>query len=318
MRNGLLRPGPDATYADGDDASWMDVDWASLQRPLEILGRRVNVLDTGRPADAEGPPLLFIHGWGSNWQSWLLTIPAFMGSRRCIALDLPGFGCSDMPAEPISIQGYAKTVDAVCDALGVDRVSAIGNSMGGFVGAELALAFRTRVERLVLVSAAGLSIEEVPPRALEAASRFFARLHPHVARFDNSVARRPRLRRAAMQSVVRYPERLSPALAHELILGSGKPGFVPAVKALLGYSFRERLGEIEIPVLVVWGENDMLVPVEDAQEYVRLIGPNARRIVFADTGHVPMIERPSRFHELLSEFLAGDPTPESEITGVST
>ena len=328
MRNGLLRPGPDATYADGDDASWMDVDWASLQRPLEVFteptspagtgGRRVNVLDTGEPADAAGPPLLFIHGWGSNWQSWLLSIPACMGTRRCIALDLPGFGCSDMPSEPISIQGYAKTVDRVCDALGVDRVSAIGNSMGGFVGAELALAFPTRVDRLVLVSAAGLSIEEVPPIALETASRFFARLHPHLARFDNAVARRPRLRRAAMQSVVRYPERLSPALAYELILGSGKPGFVPAVKAMVGYSFRERLREIEIPVLVVWGENDMLVPVEDAEEYVRLIGANARRIVFADTGHVPMIERPSRFHDLLSEFLAGDLTPESEITGVSS
>ena len=48
-----------------------------------------------------------------------------------------------------------------------------------------------------------------------------------------------------------------------------------------------------------------------------MIGPNARRVVFSDTGHVPMIERPSRFHELLSEFLAGDPTPESEIEGVS-
>ena len=62
-----------------------------------------------------------------------------------------------MPAEPITIQGYAKTVDAMCQALGVERVAVVGNSMGGFVGAELALAFPTRVERLVLVSAAGIS-----------------------------------------------------------------------------------------------------------------------------------------------------------------
>ena len=87
-RNALLRPGPDETYADGDDAAWMGVDWAALQRPIELLGREVNVVDTG----GAGPPLLFIHGWSANWQSWLLTLPAFMATHRCIALDLPGFG----------------------------------------------------------------------------------------------------------------------------------------------------------------------------------------------------------------------------------
>ena len=66
-----------------------------------------------------------------------------------------------MPSEPISIRGYAKTVDAMCDALGVERVSVVGNSMGGFIGAELALSFSTRVDRLVLVSAAGLTTEHM-------------------------------------------------------------------------------------------------------------------------------------------------------------
>src|SRR5215207_8001314 len=97
-----------------------------------------------------------------------------MGSRRCLALDLPGFGGSDMPAEPISIQGYAKTVDAMCRELGVERVAVVGNSMGGFIGAELALAFPTRVERLVLVSAAGLSITEMPREPLRAVTALFA------------------------------------------------------------------------------------------------------------------------------------------------
>jgi pimeloyl-ACP methyl ester carboxylesterase len=177
VRNGLLRPGPDDTYADGDDASWMDVDWCAQQRTLQLLGRTVNVLDTGEPPAGPGgdpTPLLFIHGWSSNWQSWLLTIPAFMGSRRCLALDLPGFGGSEMPAEPISIQGYAKTVDAMCVALGVERVAVVGNSMGGFIGAELALAFPTRVERLMLVSAAGLSITEIPHQPLRAVAAVFA------------------------------------------------------------------------------------------------------------------------------------------------
>jgi pimeloyl-ACP methyl ester carboxylesterase len=313
LRNVVRRQGADETYADADDATWREVDWTAMQRTVEVGGRAVNVLDTG----GDGPVLLWIHGLSANWQSWLLNIPQFMGSYRCVALDLPGFGLSDMPAEDISITGYAATVDAVCDVLGIDVVSVIGNSMGGFVGAELALAFPTRVERLVLVSAAGLSQENVRREPVLAVGRLLATGAAHTAAYQDTLARRPRLRRLALAGVVRYPERLSAALTHELFQGTGKPGFLPALEALLSYSFRDRLAGIEIPVLIVWGEFDMLVPVGDATEYATLIGANARRVVFNDTGHVPMIERPSRFNALLAEFLAGAPARESEVEGVS-
>jgi pimeloyl-ACP methyl ester carboxylesterase len=300
VRNGVLRPGPDETYADGDDAAWMDVDWQALQRWVEVEGRCVNVLDTG----GSGPPLLCIHGWSSNWQIFLLNIAAFMRTHRCLALDLPGFGASEMPAESITIQGYAKTVDAVCDALGVERVSVIGNSMGGFIGAELALSFDTRVDRLVLVSAAGLSTEHLAQTPSVVLARLVTAGFPYTRRFESAVVRRPRLRRAAMQWVVRYPEKLSVPLTQELVLSFGRPGFVPALKALLEYSYRDRLAAIEIPVLIVWGRNDLLVPVGDAERYRRLIGDNARVVIFEDTGHAPMIERPTRFNELVRGFLA--------------
>jgi pimeloyl-ACP methyl ester carboxylesterase len=313
VRNGVLRPGPDPTYADGDDATWLDVDWQSMQRPLELLGRRVNVLDTG----GSGPPLLFLHGWASSWQIFLLNIAAFSGTHRCLALDLPGFGASEMPSEPISIRGYAKTVDAMCDALGVEFVSVVGNSMGGFIGCELALSFGTRVDRLVLVAAAGLSTEQVARAPSIALARLIAAGFPYARRAEPAVVHRPRLRRAAMQWVVRYPEKLSVPLSQELVLGFGRPGFVPALAALLDYSYRERLGRIEIPVLIVWGSNDLLVPVGDARRYQRLIGDNARMVVFEDTGHAPMIERPSRFNELLRGFLAGEAEPEADVAGVA-
>ena len=313
LRNVVRRQGADETYADADDATWREVDWTAMQRTVEVGGRAVNVLDTG----GDGPVLLWIHGLSANWQSWLLNIPQFMGSYRCVALDLPGFGLSDMPAEDISITGYAATVDAVCVVLGIDVVSVIGNSMGGFVGAELALAFPTRVERLVLVSAAGLSQENVRREPVLAVGRLLATGAAHTAAYQDTLARRPRLRRLALAGVVRYPERLSVALTHELFQGAGKPGFLPALEALLSYSFRDRLAGIEIPVLIVWGEFDMLVPVGDATEYATLIGANARRVVFNDTGHVPMIERPTRFNALLAEFLAGAPARESEVEGVS-
>ena len=83
------------------------------------------------------------------------------------------------------------------------------------------------------------------------------------------------------------------------------------------YDYRDRLPEIEIPVLIVWGRDDLLVPVEDADKYAQLIGANARVVVFEDTGHVPMLERPSRFNELLRGFLAGEAVPESGVPGVA-
>jgi pimeloyl-ACP methyl ester carboxylesterase len=313
VRNAVVRPGADATYADGDDATWMGVDWPSLQRTVDVGGQRVNVLDTGGGDDA----LLFLHGWSSNWQIFLLNIPAFMDSHRVVSLDLPGFGASPMPEHGLSIRGYARLVDGVCDALGVERVTVVGNSMGGFIGAELALSFGTRVDRLALVSAAGLSTELLPRVPLLTAARVVAAGMPLASRIEAGVVHRPRLRRAAMQFVVRYPEKLSVPLAQELVLSAGKPGFVDGLAAIMDYSYRDRLPEIEIPVLIVWGRNDLLVPVGDAWRYARLIGANARVEVFEDTGHAPMLERPTRFNELLRAFLAGEAEPEAGVAGVT-
>ena len=311
-RSGLVRPAVDPTYADGDDSAWLDVDWRPLTRRLQVDGRGVNVIDSG----GDKPTLLFVHGLGGAWQNWLLNMPVFMDTHRVVALDLPGFGASEMPAGEISIQGYAKTLDAVCEQLGIDCPVLVGNSMGGFVGAEMALSFPTRVEKLVLVSAAGLSTEYFQREPLLAFARLWAAATTRTGVRSDAVVRRPRLRRLFLQSVVLYPERLSGPLTAELVQGAGKEGFVPALEALLGYSFRDRLAQIEVPVLIVWGRNDLLVPVRDADTFEALI-PDARKVIFEDTGHVPMLERPSRFNALLASFLAGDRSPERGVEGVS-
>jgi pimeloyl-ACP methyl ester carboxylesterase len=231
-----------------------------------------------------------------------------------LAVDLPGFGQSEMPVNGISINGYARILDALCQELGVEVLSLVGNSMGGFIGAELALAFPTRVERLVLVSPAGLSTEYLKREPLLTLARAYTMAGARKGLAGDTVVTRPRLRRLALQTVLRYPEKLSLPLTWELVQAAGKPGFVPALDALLSYSFRDRLAEIEVPVLLVWGRNDMLVPVGDANRYERLIGANARKVIFEDTGHVPMIERPSRFNGLLAEFLRTGAPSERAVT----
>jgi pimeloyl-ACP methyl ester carboxylesterase len=80
------------------------------------------------------------------------------------------------------------------------------------------------------------------------------------------------------------------------------PGFLLAMDALLSYDFRDRLGEIGCRTLIIHGEQDMLVPVEDAWEFRRLI-PASRLLILQDTGHVPMLERPQTFNDVVTEFL---------------
>jgi pimeloyl-ACP methyl ester carboxylesterase len=303
--NAIVRARPDATYADGDDASWMEIDWPALTRTVEVAGKPMRVVDTG----GDGPPLLLIHGLGGVWQNWLLTIPGFMGSHRVIAPDLPGFGESEMPVGRISIQSYARVIDELSSVLGLESPVVVGNSMGGFIGAELALAFPTRVQKLVLVSAAGLSVENLAKEPLMTVGRLMSVTATRAGAQAGILIRRPRLRRLFLQLVVRYPEKLSLPLASELVRGGSSPGFVGGLDAVLTYKIRERLSEIEVPTLIVWGRNDILVPVSDAATFRELIGDNARAVIFEDTGHLPMLERPSRFNELLRDFIAGGQTP---------
>jgi pimeloyl-ACP methyl ester carboxylesterase len=126
-----------------------------------------------------------------------------------------------------------------------------------------------------------------------------------VARSEH-VVRRPRLRHRALQLVARHPSRLKPDLAYELMQGGDKPGFMPSMEALLSYDFRDRLPEIRCPTLIVWGEEDILVPVRDAGEFERLV-PAAEKVVLEDTGHIPMVERPSTFNDCLLDFIAQSP-----------
>jgi pimeloyl-ACP methyl ester carboxylesterase len=289
---------------------WRDIDWREHLRWVEVDGRPVNLVDIG-----DGPPLVFVHGLSGSWQNWLENIPAFCADHRVIAVDLPGFGESPMPRDEITISGYGRWLDRLCDVLDIEGAAVVGNSMGGFIAAETAITFPHRVERLVLVSAAGLSIEHQRndgiQRLLERSEAMAQNAFDWGLKRADWLLRRPRGRKLLMLLVAAHPERLHPALVREQINGAGKPGFVPALDALTSYPIRDRLDEIGCPTLVVWGRKDMLVPVKDAHEFDRLI-PDSRLIIYEDTGHVAMLERPERFNADLREFLAEQPSGDRE------
>jgi pimeloyl-ACP methyl ester carboxylesterase len=281
---------------------WRTIDWQSRLHQVVVRGTRVNYVDIGESANAE-PPVVFVHGLGGCWQNWLENLPRVAQERRAIAMDLPGFGSSEMPRDEITISGYARTVVELLREIGIEGpVTVVGNSMGGFIAAEMGIRHADDVDRIALVSAAGISITNLRRRPVLTAARTAAALTNFFIARAEPMVKRPKLRHAMLGYVLRHPTRIKPDLAYQIMHGSGSEGFLPALGALTDYDFRDRLPDITAPTLLVWGSDDNLVPVKDADEFERLI-PNARKVVLEDTGHVPMIERPQTFNDLLVEFL---------------
>ena len=299
-------------YGVTESPDWRETDWEQHLHRVEIHGTEVNYVDIGE--EGEDRPLLFVHGLAGQWQNWLETMPRFSQSRRVVALDLPGFGRSEMPSEKITIEFYGRILAELCERLDLAPAVVVGNSMGGFISAELAIQEPDIVERLLLVSAAGASQMDVAKSPILAGAKVVALVATRTFAQQPWVARRPTLRHMALAAVARHPSRLAADVTFEgLVKGSGKPGFDTALRACLEYDFRERLPQIGCPVLVVWGEKDAIIPVRDADTYVELID-GARKVVMEDTGHVPMLERAPTFNNLLEDFLRHD-VVEDELEG---
>jgi pimeloyl-ACP methyl ester carboxylesterase len=282
------------------DPEWLQIDWRQHWRSVDVAGARVGYVEMG-----DGPPVVLVHGLSGCWQNWLENIPHLARRHRVVALDLPGFGTSPMPQWDISIPAFGRLLRDFCEKLAITRATLIGNSMGGFIATEVAIAEAERVSKLVLVSAAGVTYATARREPVAVLGRMAAALTPLAFRLRREGIHRRRLRRLAFQGVVYYPNRLRGELLWEITVPAlTAPGFIHALETLVGYDIRDRLVEIDDPTLIVWGEGDRVVPVGAAHEYERLIGSNTRKVIWGRTGHLPMLERPARFNALLDEFLA--------------
>jgi pimeloyl-ACP methyl ester carboxylesterase len=297
---------PAATPSDGPDPygnpdpEWLRIDWRKHRRQVDVVGAKVNYVEMG-----EGPPLLFVHGLSGCWQNWLENIPYFARTHRVVALDLPGFGGSPMPPWEISIPAYGRFLRDFCERLGVGRSSLVGNSMGGFIATEVAITEPDRVDDLVLVSAAGITWARARREPAAMIGRVGRAAAPVLLRFHMQGIKRPRLRRNYFQGIFFDPDGLRREMLWENIVPAlQSPGYYDALTTLWGYDIRDRLEDIGVPTLIVWGRNDRVVPVPAAVSYRKRIGKNAELVIFDHCGHVPQIERPARFNRLLEEFLA--------------
>jgi pimeloyl-ACP methyl ester carboxylesterase len=208
-----------------------------------------------------------------------------------------------VPEWEISIPAYGRLVLDFCDAVGVRDCAVVGNSMGGFIAAEAAIAQPDRFEKLVLVSAAGVSSARLRREPTEVAARMIAAGIPIVFKAQTRSLRRRRARALAFRAIFDDPGALRPELVWEFFDGGQRAeSFVEALSSLAGYDFLDRLDAIDVPTMIVWGCQDHVVPPADALGYATRIA-GAQLEVFDRCGHVPMAERPVRFNRVLERFL---------------
>jgi pimeloyl-ACP methyl ester carboxylesterase len=317
----LLDPTPpDGPDPYGDpDPEWLRIDWRDHLRTVELDtaaypedidgSTRINYVELGPTEAAEGeagPPIVFVHGLGGCWQNWLENIPHFARRHRVIALDLPGFGHSPLPTWSLSIEGHGRVLLDFCRRLGVDGGAVVGNSMGGFIAAEALIQSAEAFQRLVLVSAAGISHSQMRSGPALTAARMTAVFSPALLRLQDQALRRPGLRLRIFGGVFHNPLKLRAELLYEFANGAGTEGFLPAVRGMVGYNFLDRLGGVETPTVIVWGRNDRIVPPADSAGYGQRLR-NSRTVIYDRCGHCPMAERPVRFNRDLERFLAEEP-----------
>ncbi len=262
----------------------------------------------------EGEPVLLLHGIAHSCRAWDRVLVPLAERYDVIALDLPGCGMSDKPDTDYSLGSQAVAVRFVLDELGLDCVSAVGHSLGGGVAMTLAYHYPERVGRLALVSSGGLGRELHPifrmatlPWAPEYVMRGI--FHRYARAPRNAITRaitgatgdpfffNPEGHRAEMEELLETMEQPEAQRAFLSMLRSASSVAGQAVSAL------DRLGLASFPILIVWGRQDHVFPVQHAHHAAEVV-PEADLVVIEECGHFPQLEATSTFNHELLDWLA--------------
>jgi pimeloyl-ACP methyl ester carboxylesterase len=272
-------------------------------RAVEVHGRPMNFIEAG-----SGPVLLLIHGMAGTCANWESVIEPLAIDHTVIAPDFPGHGASAPGGGDYSLGGLAGSLRDLMLSLGHERATLVGHSLGGGVAMQFTYQFPEMVERLVLVSSGGLGPDVSPilrAAALPGADLFISvtagvgrTVGGAIGRGLGTVGLRPN---ADLAEITRGYATLSDP--------ERRKAFLATLRSVVGMEGQrvaalDRLYLAEtLPVLIVWGENDPIIPVEHGREAHAAL-PDSRLEIFEDTGHVPMLERPGHFIAALVRFLA--------------
>ncbi|MFL5918932.1 MAG: alpha/beta fold hydrolase [Gaiellaceae bacterium] len=267
------------------------------ERFADVKGVRLRYFVGG-----EGPPLVLVHGLGGAASNWTELAPLLARRHRLLVPDLPGHGGSTALPAVSGLEPFADRVALVAEREGMLPAPVVGHSLGGMVVLRLALRRPDAVEALVLAGAAGLSIGNVWGRQLLS---IFTSVRPGrlAARYRSWVVRSPLLRRLVFGFVsVADPigltdEAVEGFLAAQLL----HTDVDSAWQALRRDDPRQELEAVQCPVLVLWGAEDVQLPLDDAFEYTRRL--RARLRVVPGCGHLLIGERPDVCDHAIESFL---------------
>ena len=251
---------------------------------LTVADRRVQLFEGGA-----GEPLLYFHGAGTYW--WM-PIHDLLARRRHVLLPVhPGFGASEGLDAIETMEDLVFHALDVLDALFLERTDVVGLSMGGWLAAELALRYPQRVNRLVLVDAVGLRLPGTPMGEPFMVSPPMVR---QLLFHDPTSA----------VALALLPDAPPPDRLETVLRGREAAARLLWNPAQAYRRLTSRLWRIRTPTLVVWGADDRLVPLAYGEAWAHGI-PGARLVTIERCGHLPPLERPERFAEILLDFLHG-------------
>jgi pimeloyl-ACP methyl ester carboxylesterase len=271
---------------------------------VDIAGMRVHVRDQG---PAEDPvPIILIHGTSASLHTWEGWVNALRGRHRVISFDLPGFGLTGpSPSGDYSADANVRFMRALLDALQIQHCVLAGNSLGGYIALQATFAMPERVEKLILVDSGGY-----PSVATSMPIGFRIARMPLLKHLMQSMLPRSMIE-SSLHSVYGDPDRVTAALVDryfDLTLRQGN-------RAALIQRFEQtdfgggagKIAELKLPVLIIWGGRDRLIPPQNAERFHHdIVG--SQLVIFEDLGHVPQEEDPVRTVAAVSRFL-GDSNP---------
>jgi pimeloyl-ACP methyl ester carboxylesterase len=258
---------------------------------VEIGTRGVAYDDTG-----DGTPVLFVHGFPHHRKLWAPQVRALAGHSRAIAVDLPGFGESDMP-EKFAIEAWAAGLARFLDALQLERAVIAGLSMGGYVALAFWRLHRERVVALVLADTrAGADSEEGKQKRRETIE---------LARHEGPTAVARALLPGMVGKSTREREPSVVAMMRAMLESASVDSIVGASEAMMNRpDATSVLPTIDVPTLIIVGEEDVLTPPKESRAMHAAIAGSRLEIIPA-AGHVSNVERPAAFNHVLTEFIDG-------------
>ncbi len=267
---------------------------------IDVQGMHVHLRDEGPRTDPV--PIVLLHGTSSSLHTWDGWAEGLKSSRRVIRFDLPGFGLTGPSADgDYRIESYVRFVAAMLDRLGVSRCVIAGNSFGGQVAWETALAHPQRIDKLILVDAAGYPLQ---PKSIPIGFRI-ARI-PVLNRVMEFALPR-RLVESSVRNVYGDPGKVTPELVDRYFAITLREGNRRALaqrfEQMAAGLHADRIAALKLPTLILWGGRDRLIPPTDAERFHRDIA-GSRLSVFGELGHVPQEEDPAATVAVARQFLS--------------